>query len=680
MQVLNNDCGLAVLKTVFEQLGLFKQADSLKVDLSEEGISLYEMTKILSSFGVESDSFEVSDLEELKKVKFPCIAMINSNGLAHYVVLQKYLSRSDTFIVSNPIKPDIEKVTYNDLKSEFIGYSIIIEDVKPKEKQSISPKNKVLEVYKYVISNISISSKIELSIILFTQFALPLIFYQLLQDLLSTEFQNLNSYNLSLIVIFYSSFFLTTYFTGIRYSQLKLKIENNLQSKIINDFYHMNMNDFQKKNNVNNLVGYLSTVIDSTSGLLEKFFLSFDLFFSIFLLLLMFQLNYFFPLIFIFLTVIYVIYLKSTLKNLMNYNKNLSSSYNELLSTFESNVLGSNDVFVHDKSEDAENKLKSTEIQFFKAKYLSELLKNKIGTISSIISFMMIVMILVVTYLALVYRNEILYPLSSGLYVFFIVISLLERMSDSYLSYKTSLINIDYVQSIKNFIQEDTKKEEIQLLNVKKDQKLIFSNISYIYDGMEDFVFENFSLSLSPGEINVLKGENGVGKTTFAKIILGLLTPKNGDIYIGKTKLKSLDKTNIISEVSYYTPNQYLFYGTSSSNAKMKIFDNQYMDSYKSIFQDKVSDNIILYNNGINVSQGQRQKLLLDRCFSKQASIYILDEPTGNLDQTAKQDLINKIVDLKIQNKLILVITHDEDIISIADKVLKMRKKNDDVE
>ena len=148
-------------------------------------------------------------------------------------------------------------------------------------------------------------------------------------------------------------------------------------------------------------------------------------------------------------------------------------------------------------------------------------------------------------------------------------------------------------------------------------------------------IFENINLSLSPGNITILKGKNGSGKTTLLKAILNLLEPSFGSIY-WKGKLLKKNLYDFYNHVTYIGD-------TTSSLRKLTIKDN--INIWKKFFISNINDDQIetalktlkLYNY-LNkkvgtLSFGETKKLEFLRLIIENKKVWILDEPLSNLDE-----------------------------------------------
>ncbi len=148
-------------------------------------------------------------------------------------------------------------------------------------------------------------------------------------------------------------------------------------------------------------------------------------------------------------------------------------------------------------------------------------------------------------------------------------------------------------------------------------------------------IFENINLSLSPGNITILKGKNGSGKTTLLKAILNLLEPSFGSIY-WKGKLLKKNLYDFYNHVTYIGD-------TTSSLRKLTIKDN--INIWKKFFISNINDaqietalKTLKLDNYLNkkvgtLSFGETKKLEFLRLIMENKKVWILDEPLSNLDE-----------------------------------------------
>ena len=162
---------------------------------------------------------------------------------------------------------------------------------------------------------------------------------------------------------------------------------------------------------------------------------------------------------------------------------------------------------------------------------------------------------------------------------------------------------------------------------------LIIKDLSI--ERLDKKIFENINLSLSPGNITILKGKNGSGKTTLLKTILNLLEPSFGSIY-WKGKLLKKNLYDFYNHVTYIGD-------TTSSLRKLTIKDN--INIWKKFFISIINDaqietalKTLKLENYLNkkvgtLSFGETKKLEFLRLIMENKKVWILDEPLSNLDE-----------------------------------------------
>ena len=181
------------------------------------------------------------------------------------------------------------------------------------------------------------------------------------------------------------------------------------------------------------------------------------------------------------------------------------------------------------------------------------------------------------------------------------------------------------------------------------------------------YALDNLNLTLSRGEIIGLLGPNGSGKTTLIKLLNGLLTLTSGEIYIDGEPLGI--KTKKI--VAYLPERTYL-----NAHRKVKDIISYFEDFYDNFDSERAYR--MLKHLEINpdarlksLSKGTKEKVQLSLVMSRDADLYILDEPIGAVDPAARDYILNTILTNYNENATILLSTHlIHDIENILDRVI----------
>ena len=162
------------------------------------------------------------------------------------------------------------------------------------------------------------------------------------------------------------------------------------------------------------------------------------------------------------------------------------------------------------------------------------------------------------------------------------------------------------------------------------------------------------SLNIQPGRIIGLLGPNGSGKTTIIKLINGLLQPSLGNIYI-HGQLPSPASKKVVS----YLPD------TTYLNENMKIIDtiNYFQDFYADFNVQRayqlLNDLHLHPSQKLNsLSKGNKEKVQLILVMSREADLYVLDEPIGGVDPAARDYILRTIIQNRRPNSSVLISTH----------------------
>jgi len=205
---------------------------------------------------------------------------------------------------------------------------------------------------------------------------------------------------------------------------------------------------------------------------------------------------------------------------------------------------------------------------------------------------------------------------------------------------------------------------------------LKLSNISKIYPGC--VANDNVSLQFKGGKIYALLGENGAGKSTLVKILSGVISPDNGEVFLNNKSLKldsPLDaKKNSIGMVFQH----FNLFETLS------VFENLSLDNDEDneSLRLKIDEILNKYNFSIdlnvpvlNLSAGQKQKVEIIRCLIRNPKVLIMDEPTSVLTEQETDELFISLKRFSSEGILIIYITHKlKEVLSLCDEVAVMRK------
>lgn len=197
-------------------------------------------------------------------------------------------------------------------------------------------------------------------------------------------------------------------------------------------------------------------------------------------------------------------------------------------------------------------------------------------------------------------------------------------------------------------------------------------NLAKIY-GSNHTALNSINLSIEPGKIVGLLGPNGSGKTTLIKLINGLLTPTSGQITV--CGMKPCAQTKRI--VSYLPDTNYL-----NSWMTIEQIIRYFEDFYEDFRPERAYD--MLYTLGLSpksrlktLSKGNKEKVCLILTMSRNATLYVLDEPIAGVDPAARDYVISTILNNYNPNASVIISTHlIADIEPVLDHIVFLKNGN----
>lgn len=233
-----------------------------------------------------------------------------------------------------------------------------------------------------------------------------------------------------------------------------------------------------------------------------------------------------------------------------------------------------------------------------------------------------------------------------------------------------------YLPSLAHAITSAERLTELQELPTEKQGKPLMldgqagielKNVSFSYPDGDKLIIKNFSFSFTPGSRTAIIGETGIGKSTLIRLMLSILHPQEGNIYIYDQKQKieasPLTRCNLI----YVPQGNTLLSGTVRDNLLLGD-PNATNDLLQKALTTAVAE--FVYNlpdgldticgeHGAGLSEGQAQRICIARGLLRPGSILLLDELSSSLDKDTERTLMERLIS-KTRDKTLIFITHRE--------------------
>ncbi len=242
-----------------------------------------------------------------------------------------------------------------------------------------------------------------------------------------------------------------------------------------------------------------------------------------------------------------------------------------------------------------------------------------------------------------------------------------------------------YVKSIFEVLDLEpriTKSANPIVLDLQKPPLIEFKSVDFSYPDSSKQVFDNFSLTIEPGEKIALVGENGAGKSTIIKLLARFYDVDGGEILINGVNVKDLDLKNWYKHVGVlfqdfnrysHTAKDNIHFGNIEKTqdleqirkAAVSSGANEFIEKFKKGYEQMLGKT---FEQGEELSTGQWQKMALARAFFRNAPILVLDEPTASIDAKAEAGIFRRVEKLS-KDKTVIIISHRFSTVRNADKI-----------
>ncbi len=254
-------------------------------------------------------------------------------------------------------------------------------------------------------------------------------------------------------------------------------------------------------------------------------------------------------------------------------------------------------------------------------------------------------------------------------------------MSGIVSQYYAILASTDRIIELENLPDEDSSLPELNSIDAyKKLECISFKDITFCYG--REVIFENASIDIQKGDFVAISGISGIGKSTLLKLLLGVISPESGRIFL-KLSNGEIDVSKSSRQLFSYVPQgNLLLSGTIRDSVSLvcpDATDEQIMSaaeiSCAAEFITQLPKGLDTYigEKGMGLSEGQIQRLAITRAILSDAPILLLDEATSALDEATEERLLKNIREMR--GKTCIIISHKKAALNICNKQIYIADK-----
>ncbi|WP_035141145.1 peptidase domain-containing ABC transporter [Flavobacterium daejeonense] len=682
-QLDSSDCGIACIRMISNFYGVTitnKNPAITKSNISQQGLSFAELKDISTKLGYEC-LFVKLDFNEVKEnVTLPAIFFWNQN---HFIVVYK-LTKNKIFVSD----PGMGRIIYNK-KDFFNGWKAnsekgILLVLKPTEKlykkkdtnnETDNEKRKsFINILKYLLDYKKHLYLLAFTLLLSTiiEFIFPFFTQKIVDN--GVKFKNISFLHLILIgeFILFVSKILNEFYRSWLFIHISSRISLHLVSDFLIKLMRLPIKFFYSKS-----IGDLLERIEDHKRV-ENFLVNDSLksifsFFSIIVfstLLLYYNFNVF--LIFITGSILELIWIFHFFDSI----KKLDIKKFELVSKEKNKnvelITGMQEIKINNLEAYKRKEWENIQLELFNNN-IENLLTNQKFESYRFFSFLTSILITFTSAYSVINGRLSLGSMVAIVFIVGAVNVPVTQLINLILNFQLVMVSILRLNEIHD-IQESSNSEK-KLDNFEKGS-IHLKNISFAYNGDYN-VLNNINLKIKKGTTTAIVGISGSGKSTLVKLLLKFYYPEKGVITIDNENLNNLDdkiwrsQCGVVLQDSFIFSNSIAFNVTMEEEYDMKKLINavEYANIKKFIEKLPMNYNTIIGQQGIGISQGQKQRILIARAIYKNPHYIFLDEATSALD-TENEKIIHDNLQQFFKGKTVVIIAHRLSTVKNADQII----------
>lgn len=697
-QLDSKDCGPSSLKMIANYYGKTMSLEKLRklTHIVKDGVSLLSLSEAAEEIGFKSVGGKLPFGKLVNDALLPCIIHWEQN---HFVVLYKIKTKS---IIRKQTKlfiadPAIGKTVYTEqeFKDSWLSTRVNGEDkgvvllLEPSsifftQQESKKKSSGLRFLVKYFLRYKRFFGQLILGLLFGS--LIQLIFPFLTQSIVDRGIANKNIGFIYMILLAQMMLILSRASVDFIRRWILLHISTRINISLISDFFiklmRLPMSYFDTK-----LTGDILQRIDDherverlvTTRSLETIFSIFTLIvFGI--VLCIYSLKIF--AVFTFGSFLYAIWILLFLKKRRELDYKRFDILGKEQNSIYQLIHGMQEIKLQNYETNKRWEWEDIKADIFKLKNASLRLEQKQEVGNILINESKNILITIIAALAVINNEMTLGMMLATQYIIGQLTTPIEQTIDLIHDLQDTKISLERINEIHQMEDEDVEKKEVLPIKVNK-KKIRICNLSFQYEGPHSpKVLNNVSINIPQNKVTAIVGTSGSGKTTLIKLLLQYYNVTNGEINVGNYNLNELNAKWWRKQCGAVMQDSFIFSESISSNIATSdekiekdrlIYAAKIANIHDFIMKLPLKYNTVIGNEGQNISQGQRQRILIARAVYKNPPFLFFDEATNALDANNEKAIVENLKNF-YTGKTVIVVAHRLSTVKNADQIIVLEK------
>jgi ATP-binding cassette subfamily B protein len=671
----SKDCGPTCLRIISKYYDKNIPLQDLR-NLSEtirSGTSLLSLSEASEKIGLKSLGVKIN-LERLEEAPLPCILHWNKN---HYVVLYKI--KKNLLYISDPAN-GLLKYNQDDFLKHWIGnnadkstkegVALLLEPTVNFYNSEFNTEEKSFGfsfLFKYLFRYKKFLTQLIFGLLAGS--LLQLIFPFLTQSVVDVGIRNQDIHFIYLILFAQLALFIGKTAVEIVRGWILLHLSTRINISLVSDFFIKLMNlpiaffdtrmtgDILQRINDHKRIERILT----TSSLSVLFSLVNLITFSLVLAYYNWQILG----VFLIGSILYFLWITIFLKKRRDLDYKLFSQTSQEQSKVIELINGMQEIKLHNAEKQKRWSWEYLQARLFKVSIESLALEQYQSVGSNFINELKNILITILSAKLVIDGNITLGMMLAITYIVGQLNSPISQLIGFVRELQDAKISLERLSEIHEKEDEEPQNEE-RVSEFSTNSNFNLNNISYRYIGSDQLVLENLSMEIPANKITAIVGVSGSGKTTLMKLLLKFYEPNSGEIKLDNYSLSAISQKTWRKQCGVVMQEGYIFNDTVANNIAVGV---DYIDKKKlahavdvANIQEFIENLPLSYNTkigmeGVGLSTGQKQRILIARAVYKNPNYLFFDEATSSLDANNEKVIMKKL-NTFFENKTVVVIAH----------------------